>query len=151
MDHRAISTSGTCFITSATQIKQKFSLRFMYCYYRVFVSSLQACLSLESVFEFDSTAALNVVVSMRTSCPPGAASPFALHHDHKDSPECVWAPVGSLKFNEQRKLPEDWKIPLSQGHSYQLKPDGAPSWLHYLCEIAFSPRKPEDFPHLLGP
>lgn len=67
------------------------------------------------------------------------------------SPECVWAPVGSLKFNEQRKLPEEWKIPLSQGHSYQQKPDGAPSWLHYLCEIAFSPRKPQDFPHLPGP
>lgn len=41
------------------------------------------------------------------------------------SPECVWVPVGSLKFNEQRKLPEEWKIPLSQGHSYQQKPDGA--------------------------
>lgn len=61
-------------------------------------------------------------------------------------------PVGSLKFNEQRKLPEEWKIPLSQGCSYQQKPDGASPWLHYLSEIAFSPRKPEDLPPLLiGP
>lgn len=60
-------------------------------------------------------------------------------------------PVGSLKFNEQRKLPEEWKIPLSQGHSYQQKPDGASSWLNYLCEIAFSPRKPKDFPPSLLP
>lgn len=51
-------------------------------------------------------------------------------------------PVGSLKFNEQRKLPEEWKIPLSQGCSYQQKPDGALLWLHYLSEIAFLPPPP---------
>lgn len=59
---------------------------------------------------------------------------------------CLCLPVGSMKFNEQRKLPEEWKIPLSHGWSYQQKPDGASPWIHYLCEIAFSPRKPMGLP-----
>lgn len=38
---------------------------------------------------------------MRTSCPPGAAAPFALHHDHKDPPSvsgrllALWSSMNS--------------------------------------------------------
>lgn len=84
-------------------------------------------------------------LTLQTFFSPSPASPSPPPYKER-SPECVWVPVGSLKFNEQRKLPEEWKIPLSQGHSYQQKPDGASPQLHYLCEIAFSPRKPKDLP-----
>lgn len=89
---------------------------------------------------------------VKISCLVQSSRPLAQHWpglppSAKCSPElCLCLPVGSMKFNEQRKLPEEWKIPLSHGHSYQQKPDGAPPWLHYLCEIAFSPRKPMDLP-----
>lgn len=36
------------------------------------------------------------------------------------------------------------EILLSPRCSYQQKPDGASLWLHYLCEIGFSPRKLKD-------
>lgn len=83
----------------------------------------------------------------QTSIPTSGLACPAFHPWHNaplGSHLCL--PVGSMKFNEQRKLPEEWKIPLSHGRSYQEKPDGASPWIHYLCEIAFSPRKPMDLP-----
>lgn len=60
-----------------------------------------------------------------------------------------WVCLGACRLPEVQWAAQiAWGVENSSvtGVLLSAKPDGASPWLHYLCEIAFSPRKPVDLP-----
>lgn len=84
-------------------------------------------------------------ITIRTLFPPIAVVCSALHPE----PKPPLSVSGCLLFNEVQWTAQiAWRMENSFVTRTVLsaKPDGASLWLHYLCEIGFSPRKPKDLP-----